>query len=177
MTELIVLIGLPGSGKSSFASSLAAKCPGSQVISTDAIRAQLFGSEAIQGEWLLVWHHVQRQMQQAVEQSVGAIYDATNAVRTHRLEAIALARTTGVTHITGVWVDTPIQVCLEQNRSRSRIVPEEVIWRMHSSLVDAPPSLQDGLDCLIRYSLVRCGYCDRIGEKEPNSTRLTALLP
>ncbi len=152
MTQLIVLIGLPGSGKSSFASWLVAECPRIKVISTDAIRAQLFGSEAVQGSWLLVWHQVQQQMQQAVERSVDAIYDATNAVRSHRLEAIASARTTGFTHITGVWLDTPVQLCLERNQRRDRIVPEEVIWRMHSSLRDAPPSLQDGLDRLIRYS-------------------------
>ena len=152
MTQLIVLIGLPGSGKSSFASWLVAECPRIKVISTDAIRAQLFGSEAVQGSWLLVWHQVEQQMQQAVEQSVDAIYDATNAVRSHRVEAIASSRTRGFTHITGVWLDTPVQLCLERNHRRDRTVPEEVIWRMHSSLRDAPPSLQDGLDRLIRYS-------------------------
>ena len=152
MTQLIVLIGLPGSGKSSLVARLLAECPRIQVISPDAIRAQLFGSEAIQGSWLLIWHQVQQQMQQAVEQSVDAIYDATNAVRSHRVEAIASARTTGFTHITGVWLDMPVQLCLELNQRRDRTVPEEVIWRMHSSLGDAPPSLQDGLDRLIRYS-------------------------
>jgi predicted kinase len=81
MTRLILLIGLPGSGKSSLASMLAAAYPGSQVISTDAIRAELFGSESVQGPWLLVLPQVEQQMRQAVEQSLMAIYDATNAVR------------------------------------------------------------------------------------------------
>jgi predicted kinase len=187
MTRLILLIGLPGSGKSTLASQLLAECPKGQLISTDAIRAQLFGSESIQGSWLLVWRQVQWQFQQALVSSSWAIYDATNAVRRQRKEAIALARATGFTHITGLWLDTPLQVCLERNykrsrsaaafalgvspweKRRSRIVPEEVTLHMHRCLQDAPPTLQDGLDYLIRHSLVRCGNCDCAGEKEPNS--------
>jgi predicted kinase len=152
MTRIIVLIGLPGSGKSFLASALLAKYPRSQVVSTDAIRAQLFGDESIQGPWSLVWYQVQRQLQQAVEQSSLAIFDATNAVRRHRVEAIALARTIGFTRITGLWLDTPLSLCLKRNRRRDRTVPEEVILQMHSSLQSAPPTLQDGLDRLIRYS-------------------------
>jgi predicted kinase len=177
MTKLILLIGLPGSGKSYLASKLLAECPKSQLISTDSIRSQLFGSEAVQGSWLLVWRQVQRQFQQAVAHSPLAIYDATNAVRTQRKEAIALARATGFTYITGLWLDTPLQLCLERNRRRERIVPDEVILRMHSCLRDAPPTLQDGLDYLIYSSSVRCGNCDRTCEKEPNSIKLMALLP
>lgn len=160
MSRLLILIGLPGSGKSSLAARLVTERPQIRVISTDTIRAQLFGSESVQGSWLNVWNQVQKQFQQAVAQSVDAIYDATNTVCQHRLEAIALGRTTGFTHIIGLWLDIPLQVCLEHNRKRDRIVPEEVIWRMHSSLLDTPPSRQDGFDDLIHYSTLRCGKCD-----------------
>jgi len=152
MTRLILLVGLPGSGKSSLASRLLAEWPRSQVISTDAIRAQLFGLESVQGSWVLVWRQIHRQLLQAVEHSPIAIYDATNAVRHHRIEAIALARATGFTNITGIWLDTPLNICLKRNRQRDRVVPEEVILQMHASLLEAPPTLQDGLDRLIRYS-------------------------
>jgi predicted kinase len=153
MTKLILLIGLPGSGKSSLASGLLAEWPTSLVVSTDAIRAQLFGNEALQGQWSLVWDRVDRQLRWAVEQSAVAIYDATNAVRCHRCEAIALARAIGFTYIIGLWLDTPLPLCLERNRRRDRVVPEAVILQMHSSLQNEPPTLQDGLDRLIRYSL------------------------
>ena len=83
-----------------------------------------------------------------------AIYDATNATRQHRREAIALARATGFTHIIGLWVDTPVWLCLARNRQRTRFVPEEVIFRMHHSLQDAPPTLNEGLDKLIRLSAI-----------------------
>ena len=177
MTKLILLIGLPGSGKSTLASKLVAEYPGSHLISTDAIRAQLFGSQEIQGEWLLVWRQVRQQMRQAVEQSAMAIYDATNAVRRNRREAIALAREVGFSHLIGVWLETPLSVCLDRNQRRERTVPEEVILQMHASLLNAPPTQEEGFDYLIRSYKARCGNCDRINEEEPNSINLTALLP
>jgi predicted kinase len=177
MAKLILLIGLPGSGKSTLASQLIAAYPGSHLVSTDAIRAQLFGSEAVQGEWLQVWRQVRCEFQQAAQCSPLAIYDATNAIRRYRREAIALAREIGFTDLVGLWIDTPVAVCLERNQKRDRIVPEEVILRMHASLVDAPPVQAEGFDYLIRYSSTRCGNCDRPSEKEPNSTNLTTLLP
>lgn len=168
MARLILLIGLPGSGKSTFAKQLLAEDPQRQLISTDTIRSQIFGDEATQGSWLLVWREIQRQFQQAIVNSScaaasKAIYDATNAQRRQRREVIALARTTGFTHITGLWLDTPIWLCLARNRRRVRKVPEDVIFRMHRQLRDAPPTLQE-LDCLIHCTLARVstyGHCAR----------------
>lgn len=177
MTKLILLIGLPGSGKSTVASKIVAAYPQSHWISTDAIRARLFGSEEIQGQWLLVWRQVRWQFQQAVKCSPMAIYDATNAVRRYRTDAIALARETGFAHIIGLWLDTPVSLCLERNQKRDRTVPEEVIFKMHTSLLNTPPMAQEGFDYLIHYASARCGNCDRIDEKEPNSNSLTPLLP
>ena len=158
MTKLILLIGLPGSGKSTLAQQLIAEMPHSLLISTDNIRGQMFGDEAIQGPWLLVWRELQRQLEQAAfainqRQATILIYDATNAARRQRKDAIALCRETGFTHITGLWFDTPIWLCLSRNRRRQRQVPEDVILRMYRQLRDAPPSLADGFDELIRYHL------------------------
>ncbi|MEH2317444.1 AAA family ATPase [Nostoc sp.] len=170
-SALILLIGLPGSGKSTLAKQLLAECPQMLLISTDTIRGQLFGSQAIQGSWLLIWREIERQFQQAMSddnpQSVyatgnTAIFDATNAQRRHRREVIALARDLGFTHIRGIWVDTPVWLCLARNKRRSRRVPEEIILRMHRQLRDAPPSLEEGLDSLIRRSeKSEYGNCDR----------------
>ena len=77
MVKLILLIGLPASGKSSLAQNLLATQPKFKLISTDAIRKQLFGDEAIQGPWFLIWQELQRQFQQAAIQiSRGALHAA-----------------------------------------------------------------------------------------------------
>jgi predicted kinase len=163
MTKLILLIGLPGSGKSTLAKELLAECPQMALISTDAIRGQLFGSQAVQGPWVLIWREIERQFQQAISTTNQAIFDATNAQRRHRREVIALARDLGFTQITAIWVDTPVWLCLARNKKRSRQVPEEIILRMHRQLRDAPPSLEEGIDSLIRLSeKSEYGNCDRL---------------
>jgi predicted kinase len=155
MSQLILLIGLPGSGKSTLANKLLAECPQKRLISTDAIRGQLFGNEDFQGSWVLIWQEIKRQFQETVDNKSDAIYDATNAQRRSRKEIITLAKEIGFTQIKGIWINTPIDVCILRNKSRLRVVPEEVISRMHRRLEDAPPHLDDGFDeltCLDLYS-------------------------
>lgn len=157
MTTLILLIGLPGSGKSTLAKQLLTVSPQMRLISTDAIRGQLFGSEAIQGSWLLIWEEIERQLKQAITTGQGVILDATNTHPVYRRELIASARNLGFTDIIGVWVKTPVWLCLARNKRRaatlgvspSRQVPQDVIWYMHKQIQEAPPSLEDGLDRLI----------------------------
>lgn len=150
MTRLFILIGLPASGKSTLAKDIIIRYPGCKLISTDAIRAQLFGDEAIQGPWLQVWNQVQQQFQEAVGQTSPAIYDATNAQRRRRKEVIDFARETGFSYIIGLWLDKSLELCLERNKQRHRQVPEEVIMKMYRQLSDAPPSCEEGLDKLKR---------------------------
>ncbi|MDJ0553235.1 MAG: AAA family ATPase [Microcoleaceae cyanobacterium MO_207.B10] len=150
MTRLFMMIGLPGSGKSTLAKKIIIRYPGYKLISTDVIRAQLFGDEAIQGSWLQVWQEVQQQFHQAVSQTSLAIYDATNAQRRHRKEVIEFAKETGFSYIIGLWLDKSLELCLERNKQRSRQVPEEVIMKMYRQLSDAPPSCEEGLDELKR---------------------------
>lgn len=153
MTKLLLLIGLPGSGKSTLVKQLIAECPQMQLISTDAIRGQLFGDEIIQGPWFLIWQEVERRLQQAVSANKSAIFDATNARRRDRRELIVLARNLGFTQVVGIWLTTPVWLCLARNKRRPRRVPEEVILRMHRQLRDAPPSLEEGLDCLMKIGI------------------------
>ncbi|BAY94552.1 MULTISPECIES: AAA family ATPase [unclassified Tolypothrix] len=169
MTKLLLLIGLPGSGKSTWVKRLLAECPQTQLISTDGIRGQLFGNEAIQGHWLLILREIRRLLHQAQTQGKTVIYDATNAQRRHRREVIALAREFGFSHITGLWADTPVWLCLARNQKRDRQVPEEVIFKMHRQLRDAPPTVEDGLDSLIRLSGLR-EYGNRTHPTSENPT-------
>lgn len=154
MPRLILLIGLPGSGKSTLARRLLQERYDRRLISTDDIRSRLFGEESIQGPWSKVFAEVGRQFRQSVQQIQQGevsevIYDATNAVRKQRRQAIVLARVSGFTHITGLWLNTPLWLCLQRNRDRDRQVPDEVIDRMYRRLSAAPPSEQEELDWMI----------------------------
>ncbi|MBE9137556.1 AAA family ATPase [Nodosilinea sp. LEGE 07088] len=151
---LLLLVGIPGSGKSTWARAVAVSGR-HQIVSTDAIRADLYGSEACQGEWRQIWQRVLDQWHQGVAAIhrgglEAVIYDATNARRCHRQEAIAAARTTGFDAITLVWFDVSLSLALARNRSRSRPVPEAIIATMHRQLQGAPPSLLEGVEDVIR---------------------------
>lgn len=178
---LILLIGLPGSGKTTLAGQIQSIDRGYIVISTDRIRAELFGDEAIQGAWPLIERSLQQKMQQAIEQirqqqAIAVLYDATNAVRRDRRHFSAKARSIGFNHVTGLWVDTPLPLCLERNQQRQRQVPEPVILRMHRRLTGAPPSLAEGLDCLIRYPAIEAlsegrAIARSITERKPDNRK------
>ena len=156
----VLLIGLPGSGKSTLAQQLKQVQPQGQWISchwisTDVIRAQLFGDEAVQGEWFQVQDEVERQLRQTARQNgmagkVIAIYDATHAISGHRRAAIVLARAAGFSTVAGLWLDVALDRCLEWNRRRDRKVPNAAILQMHHQLCNAPPHLNDGFDCLVQ---------------------------
>jgi predicted kinase len=152
-TTLLCLVGLPASGKSTIVTAIQTDCPKLIVVSPDRIRADLYGDAAIQGDWAVIESIVAAQFN-AVIQAIGpspvAIYDATNANPTHRIEAIALARRCGFGRVIGIWVDCPLALCLARNQSRERQVPAAAIARMDAMLRSHPPQLADGYDRLIR---------------------------
>jgi predicted kinase len=136
-----LLIGPPASGKTTLAGILvpllqASGGPPPVLLSTDRIRAELFGDAAVQGPWLEIEAELHRRLQQAVAAGSPVIVDATHARRPWRLELTqALALPAPVEWI-GWWLYTPLATCLEWNQRRSRLVPEPVIREMAAALAD-----------------------------------------
>jgi len=152
---LVMLVGIPGSGKSTWAGSFLKRHPDYQLVSTDQIRATLYGDEATQGDWRQVWQQVLAQWRLGIDyirqgRLRGVIYDATNARRRNRCQAIATAKASGFNAITLIWFDVPLETCLRRNRERSRQVPPEVIIQMYRQLRGAPPSEGEGANRVLR---------------------------
>ncbi|MEO0949305.1 MAG: AAA family ATPase [Cyanobacteria bacterium J06641_5] len=154
IVPIVMLIGLPGSGKS-FLAARAVRDGPARVISTDAIRARLYGDAAIQGHWLQVWAAVAAQWREAAAQIRAgdrsiAIYDATNTARKKRRSTITAMQAAGFTQVMGLFLDLPLALCLERNCCRPRQVPTAVILAMHRQLVGAPPAAIEGFARLER---------------------------
>lgn len=138
-----LLIGPPASGKSTLAAVLA-ELVGGRVLSTDAIRAELFGDAAIQGPWGEVEALLHQRIREAVAQGIPVIIDATNARRPYRLAITqALALPAPVQWI-GWWLTTPLEQCLAWDQARERQVGPEVIQRSHGFLNPTRSRTRDG---------------------------------
>jgi predicted kinase len=128
MTEFIMLVGLPGSGKSTYASSLLKETPNCVYLSSDKIREELYGDESIQGDATKVFNTLHNRVCSALTNNQSVIYDATNVNRKSRRGI--LNRISGFTvnksaHI--VWA--PYEECVQRDSNRHRTVGEEVIHK------------------------------------------------
>ena len=136
-----VMIGPPASGKTTTALALAPLLRGPDgqqavVLSTDGIRAEIFGDAAVQGPWSAIEQRLHERLIGAVAAGMPVIVDATHAQRAWRLaitQQLALPRPV---EWIGWWLFTPLGTCLRWNAKRERQVPAPVIRRMAASLAD-----------------------------------------
>ena len=145
-----LLIGAPASGKTTLAVVLA-KLTGAVVLSTDVVRAELFGDAAVQGPWRDIEAQFHHRICQSVAAGIPVIVDATHARRPWRLAITqALALPAPVEWI-GWWLYTPLATCLQWNQTRKRLVPEPVIREMAAALADPAfgPSRAEGFAAVV----------------------------
>ncbi|MEG4022485.1 WYL domain-containing protein [Microcoleus sp. S13C4] len=149
-----LLIGPPGSGKSTFAQQLA-PLANYQIVSTDEIREQLYGDASIQGDWTEIEHQIIQQIQNSIALNQPVIYDATNAKRAWRMSLLTQLNShcpltpgddrTSEPILWMAWhLKTPLETCQHRNQQRDRIVPDKVIADMFKSLKDFPPLPAEG---------------------------------
>lgn len=134
-----LLIGPPGSGKTTLAHELAPLLQGdgelqALVLSTDSIRAELFGDAAVQGPWDEVRAVMLQRLQEAVAAGRPVIVDATHARRPWRLMYTQGLQLPRPVEWIGWWLTTPLEQCKAWALQRDRPVPEAVIEEFHASL-------------------------------------------
>ena len=133
MAKLVVMVGLPGSGKSYYANMLCreAKTP-TVILSSDDYRKRLFGDENDQEHNDQVFKTLYADMRKYLISHVDVIFDATNTSLKARMRIINELR--GIECEKEAYVIcTPIEKCIEQDASRERKVGEEVIWKFVKS--------------------------------------------
>lgn len=138
MPELILLIGIPGSGKSFYTKKYDYDRifkHNTTILSSDEIRKQLYGDENDQTHNEEVFQYIKDTSVEKLEKGQRVIIDATNLSRKARQSITDYVDQKLSFYEYGfikfVVVATPYYQCLENNRKRSRQVPENVIERMY----------------------------------------------
>lgn len=139
------LCGLPGSGKSTWAKTQV----NAEIISSDSIRAELYGSEEIQGNGQEVFDLYYKRLEAALrEREKDIILDATNISVMARSRGIAITSNYNNYDIIAVVFKANADKCLEQQKNRERQVPEDVVRGMASRWQE--PSLNEGFKAIIK---------------------------
>jgi predicted kinase len=135
--RVVVLVGLPGSGKSTYLQR-----QGITPVSSDAVRQLLADDATDQTIHARVFNTVRYLVRQRLGIGRPVTYvDATHLTPDERRPYIKIAQAYGCP-VEAVFFDVPLEVCLKRNRSRARVVPEEAMRTMAARL--APPSVDEG---------------------------------
>jgi predicted kinase len=135
--KIIVLVGLPGSGKSTYAERL-----NGTALSSDKLRRLLSDDPTNQGIHHRVFSVLRHLLKHRLELGRPVTYiDATNLTPQERRPYIKLADLYDC-GVEAVFFDVPVAECQRRNRERNRIVPDDVIANMAERLV--PPSVEEG---------------------------------
>lgn len=128
---LVVLVGVSGSGKSTFA---ATHFGPTQVLSSDAFRAIVADDPADQRASRAAFELLHLAARRRLERGRLTVVDATSVSRAARTGLLGLARSTRRPAV-AIVLDPPLAVCLARNAARAdRPVAEEVIRRQHAEL-------------------------------------------
>jgi predicted kinase len=140
--RIVVLVGLPGSGKSTYVE----KRDG--VLSSDEIRRLLCDDPTNQSIHKQTFATLRRLLKTRLELKRPVTYiDATNLTIAERRPYIKLARDHDAI-AEAIVFDVPVKECQRRNRLRDRKVPDDVIEKMSGRL--AAPTVHEGFSRVIR---------------------------
>lgn len=127
MPTLTMMVGVAGSGKSTVSDKIARKT-GAVIVSSDAIRGEIYGDENCQANSAKIFEIVHQRIRSLLKGGSDVIYDATNLSCKRRMAYLRTLKDLEITKDCVVVVATPEDI-EERMKSRERKVPMEVVHR------------------------------------------------
>ena len=135
--RIVVLVGLPGSGKSTYLAR-----QGAEGLSSDTIRRLMADDETDQTIHDRVFQTLRYLLRQRLAIGRPVTYiDATNLTPEERRPYIGIGKSYGC-EVEAVFFDVPLEVCRDRNALRHRVVPEDAVAQMALKLI--PPTTGEG---------------------------------
>jgi predicted kinase len=122
-----MMIGVAGSGKSTVAAEIA-KESGAEIVSSDAIRGEIYGDENCQANPARVFEIVHQRVQRALREGRDVIMDATNLSCKRRMAFLKTLKGIPCKKTCVVVIATPEDI-EERMKHRERKVPMEVVHK------------------------------------------------
>lgn len=153
MAKLIMLIGIPGSGKTTYSKGLSEEY-NANVISSDVVRQTYVGIDEKE-----VFPTVYRLCIEELKNNRNVILDATHITPKVRKRSFdSLDRYEVEYEKVAVYVDTPVEVCIKRVEIRNKnpkelFLPLEVIESYGKNII--PPSQEEGFN---EIRIIKSGY-------------------
>ena len=134
MLAFYMMVGLPGSGKSTKAEQIKNEF-GAQVFSSDTLRKEKFGDEKVQKDAPAIFKELLNRCAASLNDCHTTVLDATNLSYKKRMEFLKGLdkKVDKAFSKICILMATPYEICCERNRSRERVVPDEAMKRMYCS--------------------------------------------
>lgn len=163
-----VLVGYPACGKSTYSKML----KGSYIVlSSDGIRKELYGDEAIQGNPSDIFPLLYARMEDALRHGENVVVDSTNITKWERNNALNIAKKYS-DNVIAVVFSTPVEVCKERNRKRVRTVPEFVYDKM-AARYEQPTTAEGFTEVeVVQYLYIVCFFEEQCRKRDGKTPSL-----
>lgn len=139
MLHVIILKGLPASGKSTYAKEQLAKYPGRyKRVSKDNLRAMLDDNRWSKANEKFILKVRDMLILAALQEGYHVIVDDTNLLPKHEQTIRELVKGLAVVEIQD-FTDVPLETCIERDRHRQNYVGEAVIRKMYRDFLQPTP--------------------------------------
>jgi len=142
MTQFIMIVGLPASGKSTLAKEISEDI-NAIILSSDQMRFELYGDVSVQAHNGEVFEELKKRLKQSLKNGDSVVYDSCNISHKRRKSLLDELKSIDCKKECCVMA-TPYLDCLRQNKLRDRFVPEYVVKKMYLSFF--VPQYYEGWD-------------------------------
>lgn len=141
-----MMVGLPGSGKSTIAKTIQRSVPNTVIHSSDDLRGELFGNVNDQSKNNELFIELHKRIKNDLSAGRNVIFDATNLNKKRRASFLGELKYIDCFKQC-VLVMVPYEICLQRNEARfERRVLDDVIKRMYMKF--QPPYYSEGFDAI-----------------------------